>query len=169
MARAAAATGRALPRPASFTACPSFCADAPPALRAGSSGPVPCWAITAAICAICCCILASCWARVPFCRTLWRTFSMPSNPSFPVPQGRHRHFRLEKSQLIALLGRLVLRQAGKGGLFLRTHHDVEHRLMTAQLHAAHDSCSWARSTWPEKRTNSLSPLLPVMRKMRSSS
>ena len=27
-------------------------------------------AITAAICAICCCILASCWARVPFCRTL---------------------------------------------------------------------------------------------------
>ena len=50
MARAAAATGRALPRPVSFTACPSFCADTPPALRAGSSGPVPCWAITAAIC-----------------------------------------------------------------------------------------------------------------------
>ena len=49
-------------------------------------------------------------------------------------------FRLEKAQLIALLGRLVLRQAGEGGLFLRTHHDVKHRLMTAQLHAAHDSC-----------------------------
>ena len=46
-------------------------------------------------------------------------------------------FRLEKSQLIALLGRLVLGKAAEGALLGGADHDIKDRFPAAQLHAAH--------------------------------
>ncbi len=80
MARAAAATGSALPRPASFASSPSVFLRRRTAMLLRSRFVRPGALLGDHRRHLCHLLLhlASCWARVPFCRTLWRTFSMPS-------------------------------------------------------------------------------------------
>ena len=54
-------------------------------------------------------------------------------------QRRVRVRRCKKSQLVALLRRLVLGKAAEGALLRRAHRNVEHRLVVAQLHPAHNA------------------------------